>query len=148
MHEKPKKSIVKDFNHYFGPKYVYMVDGQAAMTNPNDEFGRLINFFGFESDIIHFELNKEKLDSDTPTNQLAFKTILSSFQKSKEFNCLNKPVNFCLGDNKGTSRKEHVDLFRSVLELIFNSCVIFFRFCEKIRVVCFSSHFIFEINVG
>ena len=64
LYEKPKKSIAKDYNHYFGPKYVYMVDGQAAMTNPNNEFGRLINFFGFESDIIHFELNKEKLDSD------------------------------------------------------------------------------------
>ena len=71
MHEKPPKSIAEDFNHYFGSKYVYMVDGQAAMTNPNGEFGRLINFFGFESDIIHFELNKEKLISDWPTNPLS-----------------------------------------------------------------------------
>ena len=72
MHEKPPKSIAEDFNHYFGSKYVYMVDGQAAMTNPNGEFGRLINFFGFESDIIHFELNKEKpcTISDNPTNLL------------------------------------------------------------------------------
>ena len=76
MLEKPWKSIAKDYNHYLGPKYVYMVDGQAAMNNPNGEFGRLINFFGFESDIIHFELNKEKLDSDSPTNQIAFETIL------------------------------------------------------------------------
>ena len=71
MHQKPQKSIAKDFNHYFGPKYVYMVDGQAAMTNPNDEFGKLVNFFGFESDIIHFELNEEKLISDWPTNPLS-----------------------------------------------------------------------------
>ena len=64
MHDKPPKSIAEDFNQYFGSKYVYMVDGQAAMINPNGEFGRLINFFGYESDIIHFELNKEKLISD------------------------------------------------------------------------------------
>ena len=71
FNEHPRKSIANDFNHYFGPKYVYMVDGQAAMTNPNDEFGKLVNFFGFESDIIHFELNKEKLISDWPTNPLS-----------------------------------------------------------------------------
>ena len=70
-----------------------MVDGQAAMANPNDEFGRLIDFFGLTSKSIHFEFNE-----------------------SKGFHCLNKPVNYCLGDGKGTSRKEHVDLFRRVLE--------------------------------
>ena len=36
-----------------------MVDGQAAMTNPNDEFGKLIDLFGFKSNAINFELNKE-----------------------------------------------------------------------------------------
>ena len=98
FNEHPRKSIANDFNHYFGPKYVYMVDGQAAMTSPNDEFGKLIEFFGFKSTAIHFELNK-----------------------SKGFHCLNKPVNFCLGDNKGTSRKEHVDLLRRVFELMISS---------------------------
>ena len=93
-------SIANDYNHYFGPKYVYMVDGQAAMANPNDEFGRLIDFFGLTSKSIHFEFNE-----------------------SKGFHCLNKPVNYCLGDGKGTSRKEHVDLFRRVLELMFNFCI-------------------------
>ena len=59
MRSHPWNSIASDFNHYFGEKYVYMVDGQAAITNPDDEFGKLINFFGFKSNAINFELNKE-----------------------------------------------------------------------------------------
>ena len=34
---------------FFGPKYVYMIDGQAAMANPNDESGRLIFLFDKQS---------------------------------------------------------------------------------------------------
>ena len=38
-------SIANDYNQIFGEKYVYMVDGQAILNNPNDEFRRLLQFF-------------------------------------------------------------------------------------------------------
>ena len=33
-----------------------MIDGQAAMANPNDEFGRIIAFFGWTSKTGHNQL--------------------------------------------------------------------------------------------
>ena len=39
-------SIANDYNQVFGPKYVYMVDGQAILNNPNQEFSRLLQYFG------------------------------------------------------------------------------------------------------
>ena len=77
-------SIINDFNSVTGKK-VYVVDGEEVITNPNQEFRLLLDFFGLDNSILHFEMNEET-----------------------GFHCLNRPINFCLGRGKfgkGTSRK-------------------------------------------
>ena len=66
-------SIVEDFNQVFDQK-VYLVDGEMILKDPNQEFDLLLDFFGLEKGILHFEFNQ-----------------------NRGFYCLERPINYCLG---------------------------------------------------
>ena len=78
-------SIISDFNTVTG-KTVYVVDGESVITNPNEEFRLLLDFFKLDNSILKFEMNEET-----------------------GFHCLQSPINYCLNGGgkfgKGTSRK-------------------------------------------
>ena len=54
--------------------YIEIFDGQEIMSDPQNEYGLLLDFFGLE----RFELEW-------------------TFNKEKGFHCLSYPVNYCLG---------------------------------------------------
>ena len=66
--------LANDYNNIFGPEYVEIFDGQEIMSDPQNEYGLLLDFFGLE----RFELEW-------------------TFNKEKGFHCLSYPVNYCLG---------------------------------------------------
>ena len=59
-----------------------MVDGEQILSNPNNEFGLLLDFFEVDKSLIEFEFNDDR-----------------------GFYCMSRPINYCLGSEKGTSRK-------------------------------------------
>jgi len=67
------------------------------MSNPQDEYGLLLDYFELERSELEWTFNKEK-----------------------GFHCLSYPVNYCLGKNKGVagSRKASVDKFELYPDLI------------------------------
>ena len=69
---------VRDYEQIFGNYSVHLVDGAREVSDPNDEFGLLLKHFGLDPSLIEFEYNEEK-----------------------GFYCLEKPVRFCLSDEKG-----------------------------------------------
>ena len=79
--------IAADYNSVLGEKFVFIVDGEQILKNPNQEYKLLLDFFG-----------------------LNFSWIKFKFNHYKGFYCLEIPIKFCLGGDKGVSRKEKVDL--------------------------------------
>jgi len=69
----------------FGPENVYVGDGENMISNPNYEWGKLMDFLGLQKDHFDFFVPEEK-----------------------GFPCLNTPIRHCLNDAKGTSRKTPV----------------------------------------
>ena len=63
-----------DYNEAFGDDYVQIFDGQEIMSNPQDEYGLLLDYFGLDKSELEWTFNKEK-----------------------GFHCLSYPVNYCLG---------------------------------------------------
>ena len=52
------------------------------MSDPNNEFGLLLDFFNLDKSLIEFNYNNDR-----------------------GFFCMTRPINYCLGSEKGTSRK-------------------------------------------
>ena len=91
--------MISAYNSIFGPNHVYVVDGKSLRSDPNGEFGLLLNHFGLETDYIDFR-----------------------FDQQKGFHCLAKPVHYCLGDAKGHNAPKHkyatiYDEFPELIEL-------------------------------
>ena len=83
---------IMDYEKIFGPNSVYIVDGHYEITNPNEEFKSLIEYFGLDPTLIEFKFNKQK-----------------------GFYCLDRPVQFCLSKEKGHRGK--VDIYEKYPEL-------------------------------
>ena len=64
-------------------------------NDPNSEFRHLLDFFGVDSTILNFEPNIEK-----------------------GFSCLESPINYCLGGNKGRTQHKKVPIYEEFPELI------------------------------
>ena len=89
-------SIIEDFNQVFDQN-VYLVDGELILNNPNEEFDLLLDFFGLEKGVLNFQFNQDR-----------------------GFHCLERPLNYCLGGNKGTTRNESKsDIYRDFPQLEF-----------------------------
>jgi len=71
----------------FKPSELHIADGENLLNNPNEEWGRILDFLGVEKQDFGFEVVEDK-----------------------GFPCLDKPLPFCLNSSKGTSRK--VDVFK------------------------------------
>ena len=71
-------STIQDYEKSFGPNSVHIVDGHNEIINPKEEFTRLLNFFDLDAEPIDFAYNEKK-----------------------GFYCLEKPLRFCLSEEKG-----------------------------------------------
>ena len=80
-------STIIDYEQVFGKGSVFLVDGHNEIINPNDEFTRLLTFFDVDPTLIDFQFNAEK-----------------------GFYCLEKPLRFCLSEEKG-HRNSSFNLF-------------------------------------
>ena len=78
-------TIVKQAVDIMGSERVFLVDGDQIIKNPEREFGLLLNFFGLKS-------------------HLGFE-----YSDAKGFYCLQKPIPFCLGEGKGTTKGNETD---------------------------------------
>ena len=84
---------IVDYENVFGKDSVYVVDGQNEIINPNEEFALLFEHLGLDPSLIEFKYNDEK-----------------------GFHCLQKPLAFCLSDEKG-HRKGRVDIYEVYADL-------------------------------
>ena len=75
------------------PSELHIADGENLLNNPNEEWGRILDFLGVEKQDFGFEVVEDK-----------------------GFPCLDKPLPFCLNSSKGTSRK--VDVFKEYPEWV------------------------------
>ena len=75
-------SVLQDFDSVLGRDQVHVVDGQAVKKSLNSEFDLLLEFFGVPTGLMKFKLDDQK-----------------------GFYCLEKPVMYCLGENKGVTQK-------------------------------------------
>ena len=75
-------TVIKEIIRIFGNDRLFLVDGDQVIKNPENEFGLLMNFFGIKSN-------------------LGFK-----YSDEKGFYCLDRPIPFCLGKSKGTTKRE------------------------------------------
>ena len=71
-------STIQDYEKYFGLRSVHIVDGHNEIINPGEEFTRLLNFLDLDPEPIGFEYNEDK-----------------------GFYCLEKPLRYCLSEEKG-----------------------------------------------
>lgn len=72
--------IISKAFEIIGEDNVHLVDGVNVVENPKDEFSKLLRFLGAD-DSIDFR-----------------------FQNEKGFYCLSKPLDYCLGNDKGRTR--------------------------------------------
>ena len=86
-------STITDYESVFGKGSVYIVDGHNEIIDPNDEFTRLLDFLNVDSSLIEFQYNKDK-----------------------GFYCLEKPLRFCLSEEKG-HRNSSFNLFEAYPEM-------------------------------
>ena len=86
--------MLKDFNSVFERDQFHIVDGQAVKNNLNSEFDLLLAFFGLTTGLTIFKLDDQK-----------------------GFYCLEKPVRYCLGDNKGVTQKKYKSIYDAFPEL-------------------------------
>lgn len=86
-------STITDYEQVFGAGSVYLVDGHNEITDPNDEFTRLLQFFKVDPTLIDFQFNAEK-----------------------GFYCLESPLRFCLSEEKG-HRNASFNLFEAYPEM-------------------------------
>merc|ERR1711933_128505 len=52
-------SIISDFNKVL-EQNVYVVDGEQILSNPNNEFGHLLDFFELDKSLIDFKYNEDR----------------------------------------------------------------------------------------
>ena len=73
---------VTDYESVFGLGSVHVVDGHNEIDNPNEEFRFLLDYLGLDPELIHL-----------------------TFNPGKGFYCLEKPLRFCLSEEKGHRNK-------------------------------------------
>ena len=52
--------VIAPFEDVLGKENVLILDGELAIRNPNEEFGRILDFIGVEKSGFEFEIDKQK----------------------------------------------------------------------------------------
>jgi len=84
-------TYLKTYLSEFKPNELHIADGENLVNNPNEEWGKILEFLGVPKKHFNFEVVEDK-----------------------GFPCLDKPLPYCLNSSKGTSRK--VDVFKAYPE--------------------------------